>query len=61
MYLYLEGSMEDVTVLAAEQVHCDEPKDIEIDYDDTVETSSSSFYSLIKKCDVLLPNFTYEE
>ena len=53
--------MEDVTVLAAEQVHCDEPKDIEIDYDDTVETSSSSFYSLIKKCDVLLPNFTYEE
>ena len=41
----------------------DEPKDIEIDYDETMEadSASSSLQCLIKKCDVLLPNFTYEE
>ena len=46
-----------------EEDNCDEPKDIEIDYDDTAEAESaeSSLQCLIKKCDVLLPNFTYEE
>ena len=37
----------------------DEPKDIEIDYDDTWERFSQK--KMIKRCDVLLPNFTYKE